>query len=99
MMMTTDRSRPPGATLEEHFAYFTECALATAEEMENLKGSAKYRVERARSIAAGMVDTCVRFQIDPLTARDGLIRRNCPRLRDAMLERANQPALTEGPHG
>ena len=67
---------PAQNELEAQFAYFTECALATVEDLESLKGCAKSRVDRARSIAAKMVGDCAKFGISP--------GRSNPRLSDKL---------------
>jgi hypothetical protein len=66
-------------TLEEAFAFYTECALATAEGLEMRKTAAKHEKQRARGIADNMVDVCRRHGVKCPGRFDRL-----PRLREAM---------------
>jgi hypothetical protein len=45
-------------TLEEHFAYFTECQLATVEGLKMKKRSSKSEIRRHENIANKMTDVC-----------------------------------------
>lgn len=46
------------ATLDKAFAYYTECALATAEGLDTLKSASQHARRRAWNIANGMVAVC-----------------------------------------
>jgi hypothetical protein len=66
-------------SLEDAFAYYTECALATAEGLEMRKSAAKHEKRRARGIANNMVAACARHGVERPGKWDCL-----PRLRKAM---------------
>lgn len=70
-------------TLEEAFAYYTECALATAEGLEMKKSTPKHEKRRARGIADNMVHACVLHRV-PLPGHWDRL----PRLMKAMQELA-----------
>ena len=53
-------------TLEEAFAYYTECQLATAEGLEMKKSSPKGEVTRQRGIADEMVAVCRSAGLKPV---------------------------------
>lgn len=86
-MSADDTATPPGQTLAQHFAYFTECAWATVEDLELVKSTPKHRLERARSIARGMTQTCLTHKIPPSSGRIGE-RHDCTRLAAALEEMA-----------
>jgi hypothetical protein len=62
--------------LDEEFAFYTECQLATLEGLKMRKSSGKHEVMRQQDIADQMVEVCRRYQIKP----SGLPRRGTPRL-------------------
>lgn len=65
-------------TIEAAFAYYTECALATAEGLDMRKSSSASDKRRAWSIAKGMVAACARHGVPFPSHWDRL-----PRLRKA----------------
>lgn len=71
--------RQTHSTLEEAFAYYTECALATAESLEMKKSAPKHEKRRARGIANNMVRACVIHRVPKPGRWDRL-----PRLMKAM---------------
>lgn len=60
------------------FAYYTECALATAEHLDLLKSASNSGRQRAWSIANGMVATCLAHGVTKADAP------RCPRLQKLM---------------
>lgn len=52
-------------TLEERFAHFTECQMATVEDLEHRKSFPKRELQRHRRIADAMFHDCVEFKIQP----------------------------------
>lgn len=68
------------ATIQQAFAYYTECALATAEGLDTRKSSSQSQRRRAWSIAEGMVAEyrAAHRAMDPSEQRDAL--RRLPRL-------------------
>lgn len=50
-------------TLQQVFAYWTECQLATVEYIELQKRYPKGEAKRQKSIADGMVDDCLRYGV------------------------------------
>lgn len=73
-------------TLEQAFAYHTECVLAAFDYQRSLKSAPKTGVEHLRGIADGMVGECIARNIS-WEQPDG---HGCPRLRKA-LESAKTP--------
>jgi len=72
--------------LQERFLYFTECALATVEELEMLSRPPKGRLRRHKGIADKMLLAC---QTQSLTTEDAR-RYKCGRVEEALQEkRAN----------
>lgn len=49
--------------LDQQFAYFTECNLATLEELKDYKSTAKHRIERQKEICDNMVTICKNFKL------------------------------------
>ena len=49
--------------LAQQFAYFTECNLATLEELKSLKSTPKCRIERQQDICNEMVTICKNFAL------------------------------------
>ncbi len=61
-------------TIEDALAYYTECALATAEGLDMRKSSSASEKRRAWSIANGMVAACRRHEVPPPGPADRLPR-------------------------
>lgn len=76
-----NRHRVRFAPLEEQFAYFTECALATVETFDDRPRFPKYERDRFRSLAANMVQTCKDQKIAPKAGG-----RPCSRLAEKLEE-------------
>lgn len=51
--------------LKQAFAYYTECQLATLEDLKARKRFPKCEIERHQSIADGMVRVCQEHAIIP----------------------------------
>jgi hypothetical protein len=64
-------------SLEQRFAYFTECQLATVEDLEYRARFPKGELQRHREIAEKMVATCREFDVKIPQAFGG---PRCPRL-------------------
>jgi hypothetical protein len=45
-------------TIQEAFAYYTECQLATVEKLRSVKKTAQSELRRQQNIADGMVAYC-----------------------------------------
>ena len=65
--------------LAQEFAYYTECNLATLEELKAMKSSSKYRIKRQEDICNQMVNICKCFNVP--TNFDG---RRMPRLLERL---------------
>ena len=73
-------------SLEESFAYFLDCELATIEDLRMLKTPPKGRLRRHQSIARSMVVQGLRFNVD-------LMR--CCRMSRFLEGRTKEEALVE----
>lgn len=60
---TTDDRTPIFNTADQALAYYTECALATAERLDMIKSSSQSEKRRAWNIANGMVRECIRHKV------------------------------------
>jgi len=60
-----------------HFAYYTECQLATLEHLEMVKSTPKSRLKRHQSICEGMVNIVRNYNLKDLGPQ---VLKNCPRL-------------------
>jgi hypothetical protein len=76
------------STWEGAFAYYTECALATAEGLDMLKSASQSSKGRAWSIALGMVEHYERLGGGPI-----LNGHRLPRLKKRMDQAAAAEAL------
>ena len=72
--------------LQERFMYFTECALASVEELEGLSRPPKSRLRRHRGIADKML---FELKLMKLTADDAK-RHKCPRVMEALQEKTKE---------
>jgi len=70
--------------LQEQLLYFTECQLATVEELEILARPPKARLRRHRDIAEKMV---MQVRLHKMTPEDAS-RARCPRVQDLLTEKA-----------
>jgi len=68
----------------QQFSYFTECNLATLEELKSLKSTSKCKLERQQSICDGMIAVCKEFHTTLKNSNHP--GHNLPRLRDALRE-------------
>jgi hypothetical protein len=57
-------------TLADAFAYYTDCALATAESNADMKSVSKGEKARSMEIAKGMVEMCRKFEVDTKSFAD-----------------------------
>ncbi len=72
--------KPSPYNLLDSFLYYTECQLATVEQLEGRKSASKANLRRQRDIASGMVEACKNQIIS-----GNLLRRiGCPRLVSAL---------------
>lgn len=62
-------------SLEEAFAYFTECQLATVEHLMCIKRTSKSELRRHQDIARDMVIVCRRFDLGHDTVQTGNLSR------------------------
>jgi hypothetical protein len=71
--------------LQERFAYYTECQLATLERCKTLKSTPKSETHRHEKIANGMIDTCRAGGVEPY--------RDTPRLAARLQNNGSERAL------
>jgi hypothetical protein len=70
--------------LQEQLLYFTECQLATVQELEGLARPPKGRLRRHRDIAEKMM---MQVKLHNLTSEDAS-RARCTRVQDLLTEKA-----------
>lgn len=70
---------------QDAFVYYTECQLATVEELEGLARPPKARLRRHRALAEGMVEHCRLLGYHPTTCSLSAAQ-TCTRVRDALAE-------------
>jgi len=75
--------------LNEAFAYYTECQLATLEGCKIKKSTPKSEIRRQLSIARGMLEACIKYDVKPSTD----FGRGCPRLSDFLSNGYNPDTL------
>jgi hypothetical protein len=75
--------------LNEAFAYYTECQLATLEGAKIKKSTPKSEIRRHLAIARGMVDACIRYDVKPPVD----FGRGCPRLKNLLDNGYNSETL------